>query len=129
MFHLKSQSGISLVEVLVAVVLIGTAVAALLASLAYGISMQHLAEMAARASDLAGEGIEQMRAYLNAHDFSGLISMGSQPIEGSPGFNRALLVVPSGSMPHRVWTVTSIVTYAVKGTERSASFQTVLSEP
>lgn len=129
MCHASNERGFTIVEALVAVVILGVTITALLAVFNAGIGMQHLADMAARASYLANDGLEEMRARFNAGNFDAIVEPAPNPMEVSPGFQRRIDVTSTGTSPNRMWTIRSTVTYSAGGVQRSVSYQTVLAEP
>lgn len=129
MYHMKNEKGFTLIEALVAIVLMGIVLTALFAMFSTGMSIQHAAEMNGIASDLANDGIEMMRARLNANDLASITEPVTNPETVSPGYVRTIDIDLTGSTPNRVWTITSTVTYTVGGGERNVSYQTVLAEP
>lgn len=129
MCHVRNDRGFSLIEALVAVVLMGIMLASLFGMFSTGIGIQHAADMKGTASDFANDGVEMMRALFNANDLDNIVTPAPNPVTVAPGFDRSLAVDPAGSAPNRIWTVTSTVTYTVNGVEKNVSYQTVLAEP
>jgi prepilin-type N-terminal cleavage/methylation domain-containing protein len=124
-----NDRGFTLIEALVAIVLLGIVLASLFAMFSTGIRIQHMAELNGTASDLASDGIETMRARLNANDLASIAEPHTNPETVEPGFERTIEVDQTGSTPNRMWTITSTVTYTVGGAEKSVSYTTVLAEP
>ncbi|MEA4882589.1 MAG: hypothetical protein VB144_02820 [Clostridia bacterium] len=123
-----------MVEVLVSVVIVSLALTSLLASISEAIRMERAAEMAATAGNLAGEAIEECRAYFNSHDESRLVARTAQQesaalaSRGLGSYSRTVLVSESGVSPNRTWTLQVTVNYSVGGSERSVVHQTLFAE-
>ncbi len=128
------ESGYSLVEVLVALVFIGVAIAALFTAITQGVYVQKAAEMEADASDLANQAIEKYRAYFNAGNYDYLVTRSAAEEEaelaamGRPQFHRTIVVTPSGTAPDRTWTIAATVTYDLKGKSRNVTCRTLFAE-
>ncbi|MDD2202479.1 MAG: prepilin-type N-terminal cleavage/methylation domain-containing protein [Firmicutes bacterium] len=123
----RSESGLSLVEILIAVVLVGVVIVALLRSITQAIDVQKSAELASTASNLALESIELYRCYFNAHEYNKLINRTSEDV-GDDAFSRSIDVTPTGTEPNRTWTISVTVTYQVRGSSRSVTHQTLFAE-
>lgn len=123
----RSESGLSLVEVLIAVVLVGVVIVALLQSITQAINVQRSAELASTASNLALESIESYRSYFNAHEYDKLVSKTSEDV-GDGDYSRSIDVMPAGTEPDRTWTISVTVTYQVRGSSRSVTHQTLFAE-
>ncbi|MDD3598513.1 MAG: hypothetical protein ACOX4C_03470 [Bacillota bacterium] len=122
-----SESGLSFVEVLIAVVLVGVVIVTLLYSIAEAINVQKSAELASAASNLALESIELYRSFFNTHEYDKLVSRTSEDIQYG-AFSRSVDVTPSGTEPNRTWTISVTVTYQAGGSSRSVTHQTLFAE-
>jgi len=128
------ESGYSLVEVLVALVFIGVAIAALFNAITQGVYVQKAAEMEADASNLANAAIEKYRSYFNAGNYDYLVTRTAAEEEaelaamGRPQFYRTIVVTPSGTAPDRTWVVAASVRYDLKGKSRNVTCRTLFAE-
>ena len=131
---MAGESGYSLVEVLVALVFIGVAVAALFTAITQGVYVQKSAEMEADASDLANQAIERYRSYFNAGNYDYLVTRSADEEEaelaamGRPQFSRTITVSESGTAPDRTWTIAATVSYDLKGKTRNVTCRTLFAE-
>ena len=131
---MSDESGYSLVEILVALVFIGVAIAALLTAIMQGVYVQKAAEMEADASDLANQAIEKYRSYFNAGNYDYLVTRSTAEEEaelaamGRPQFSRTIAVAQSGTAPDRTWTIAVTVTYDLKGKSRDVTCRTLFAE-
>ena len=131
---MSDESGYSLVEVLVALVFIGVAIAALFTAITQGVYVQKAAEMEADASDLANQAIEKYRSYFNAGNYDYLVTRSADEEEaelaamGRPQFDRTIAVAPSGAAPDRTWTIAANVAYDLKGKSRDVTCRTLFAE-
>ena len=131
---MAGESGYSLVEVLVALVFIGVAIAALFTAITQGVYVQKAAEMEADASDLANQAIEKYRSYFNAGNYDYLVTRSADEEEaelaamGRPQFSRTITVSESGTAPDRTWTIATTVTYDLKGKTRNVTCRTLFAE-
>lgn len=129
-----AESGYSLVEVLVALVFIGVAVAALFTAIMQGVYVQKAAEMEADASDLANQAVEKYRSYFNNGNYDYLVTRSAQDEEaelaalGRSQFRRTIAVAQSGTAPDRTWTIAASVTYELKGKSRNVTCRTLFAE-
>jgi len=78
---MADESGYSLVEVLVAIVFIGVAIAALFTAIMQGVYVQKAAEMEAVALNLANAAIERYRSYFNAGNYDYLVTRSTEEEE------------------------------------------------
>ncbi|MCR4425382.1 MAG: type II secretion system GspH family protein [Firmicutes bacterium] len=130
----RSECGFTLLEVIVAIVLVGTGLIALLHSMGQAVDVDMLASRAQTAANLANETLELYRVYFNNHDYDLLVNQTEtqqQPALDEAGyhlFRRSVSVTESGTAPNRYWTVSVTVRYAVKEQMRSVRFQTVFAE-
>ena len=131
---MSDESGYSLVEVLVALVFIGVAIAALFTAITQGVYVQKAAEMEADASDLANQAIERYRSYFNTGNYDYLVARSAAEEEaelaamGRPQFSRTITVSESGTAPDRTWTIATTVTYDLKGKTRNVTCRTLFAE-
>ncbi|HON43132.1 MAG TPA: type II secretion system protein [Bacillota bacterium] len=131
---MTEQSGYSLVEVLVALVFIGVAIAALFTAIMQGVYVQKAAEMEADASDLANQAVEKYRSYFNNGNYDYLVTRSAEEEEaelaalGRSQFRRTIAVTQSGTAPDRTWTIAATVTYDLKGKSRNVTCRTLFAE-
>ncbi len=128
------EKGYSLVEVLVALVFIGIALAALFTAITQAVYVQKAAEMEADASNLANQAIEKYRSYFNAGNYDYLVARSADEEEaelaamGRPQFRRTIVVTASGAAPDRTWTIAATVSYDMKGKTRNVACRTLFAE-
>jgi len=130
---MADESGYSLVEVLVAIVFIGVAIAALFTAIMQGVYVQKAAEMEAVALNLANAAIERYRSYFNAGNYDYLVTRSTEEEEaelaelGRSQFRRAIVVALQGAAPDRTWTIAANVAYDLKGKSRDVTCRTLFA--
>ncbi len=128
------ESGYSLIEVLVALVVIGIAIGALFTAMSQAVYVQKAAEMEADASNLANQAIEKYRSYFNAGHYDRLVSVSAAEEEaelaamGMSRFRRTIAVTASGAPPDRCWAIEADVVYDLKGNSRNVVCRTLFAE-